>query len=187
MLQYKVPQNVQRDDELLPFLTMKQLIILAIGGGFSYVLFSILSQMFFIEIWGPIVFIPVVFTVATAFVKINGISFPKWFMLIIEYSLIPQKRIWNNKTSVEKYIKAIITSTPKKSTTKKNIKKEKPKTSLKKFIKNINTNKDQHTISHHAVNLNQDLFDEEDNDALLRINSIIEKKQKYKNIEPLSL
>ncbi len=182
MLQYKIPQDVQRDDQILPFMTMKQLIILAVGGGICYVLFGVLSRHFFIEIWGPIIFIIAVTTIAVAYLNIGGVTFPKWVLLIIEYKLNPQSRIWNSKYSIIPEMKAIIvTATKKKEDPKKQNSKtgeEVKKKTLAELAMEIDMKKGQYkeNKSIQEEHLNMNLFDEEDKNSISRINVMSSQK-----------
>ncbi len=99
MLQYKIPQNVEVEDKIVGPLTMKQLIICAVGGGIAYVLFLALSKTYFIEIWLPPVGLVSIITLAIAFLQIRGIKFTKWIFLMIEAMVNPNKRIWDKDES----------------------------------------------------------------------------------------
>lgn len=93
-MQFKIPQDVQRPDKIVGPLTLKQLIIVTIGGGISYVLYSILSKQYFLEVWLPPVLFILLFTAAIAFLKIHDIPFTKFVLLYIEYKMRPQQRTW---------------------------------------------------------------------------------------------
>lgn len=93
-MQFKVPQDVLRPDKIVGFLTLRQLIIVAIGGGTCYALYIILSKQYFVEIWlPPVVFISLI-TVAFAFVKFHDIVFEKLIFIFIQYKFLPRKRTW---------------------------------------------------------------------------------------------
>jgi hypothetical protein len=93
-MQYKIPQNVQIEDKIVGPLTLKQLIILGTGGGISYALYSALAAKYYIEIWIWFVAPPAILTLAFTFLKINGIPFAKWVLLLSEYMYNPRKRIF---------------------------------------------------------------------------------------------
>lgn len=93
-MQFKVPQDVLRSDKIVGFLTMRQLIIVAIGGGIDYSLYIILSKQYLIEIWLiPVVFIGLL-TAAFAFFKYHDILFEKFILIFIEYKFRPRNRTW---------------------------------------------------------------------------------------------
>ena len=91
-MQYKIPQNVQIEDKIVGPLTLKQLAILGAGGGISYAIYIALASKYFITLWIWFVAPPALLTLAIAFLKINGIPFLKWIVLLIEYNLNPKKR-----------------------------------------------------------------------------------------------
>lgn len=92
-MQFKVPQNVQIEDKILPFMTLRQLIICGIGGGFAYMLYIGLQHQN-PEIWIPPVAVVSLLTVAIAFLKIQDILFVPFVLLALERYLNEQKRIW---------------------------------------------------------------------------------------------
>lgn len=93
-MRFKVPQNVQREDTIIGPLTLKQMGILGIGGGLTYMIYISLSATYFIEVW----LLPVAFTglltLAFAFLKIHSLPFYEFLMNLIEYNVLPKKRIW---------------------------------------------------------------------------------------------
>lgn len=94
-MQFKVPQDVLRPDKIVGFLTLRQLIICAIGGGFAYSLYIVLSKQYFVEVWLiPVAFITLV-TLAFAFFKFHDIVFEKFILIFIEYKFKPRNRVWN--------------------------------------------------------------------------------------------
>lgn len=93
-MQFKVPQDVLRPDKIVGFLTLRQLIIVAIGGGISYSLYIILSKQYLVEIWLPPVAFVSLITLAFAFVKFHDILFEKLILIFIEYKFRPRSRTW---------------------------------------------------------------------------------------------
>ena len=93
-MQYKIPQDVQIEDKIVGPLTLKQLIILGIGGGFTYAIYTILAKQYYIEVWLLPTAIPGLLTLAITFLKIGGIPFGKWVLLMIEYFVKPKKRVF---------------------------------------------------------------------------------------------
>jgi hypothetical protein len=91
-MQYKIPQNVQIEDKIVGPLTLKQLIYLGAGGGISYAIYVALASKYYIEVWIWFVLPPVLITLAFTFIKINGIPFAKWILLMTEYFYNPRKR-----------------------------------------------------------------------------------------------
>ncbi len=93
-MQYKVPQNVQREDTIIGPVTLRQMIILGIGGGIAYATYISLAKTYFLEVWLPPVGIISALTLAIAFLKIHHMEFHVFLMNFIEYHLLPKKRIW---------------------------------------------------------------------------------------------
>jgi len=101
-MQFKVPQDVQREDRIVGPLTLKQLIICGIGGMISYAIYVSLAKTYIWLTWLPPVTFVVLVTLAFAFVRPLDLSFARWILLWIEFSLIPKKRVWI-KSSAEFY------------------------------------------------------------------------------------
>ncbi len=94
-MRYKVPQNVQREDQILWFLTLRQVIILIVGGGLSYMLFTNLNKNYELnELEQIFIWIPAALAVALAFVKIKGIELSKFILLLLERLFRPAHRRW---------------------------------------------------------------------------------------------
>lgn len=93
-MQFKVPQDVQREDTIIGPITLKQLAILGVGGGTAYGVYISLSKSYFIEVWLPPVVILSAITLAFAFLKVHGQQFHIFLMNYIEYHLLARKRIW---------------------------------------------------------------------------------------------
>lgn len=94
MLQFKVPQDVQREDRIVGPLTLKQLIICGIGSIIAYGIYISLGKTYIWVTWLPPVALVALITLAFAFVRPLDLSFAKWIILWIEFSLIPRNRPW---------------------------------------------------------------------------------------------
>ncbi len=94
-MQFKIPQDVQREDHIVGPLTMRQLIICGIGFSIAYGLFSIIGRDYhWISALIPV--IPIVLIVVIfAFVKPLDMNFEKYLLYALEYYIIlPKKRYW---------------------------------------------------------------------------------------------
>lgn len=91
-MQYKIPQNVQVEDKIVGPLTLKQLIILGVGGGITYVLYNYFGARYYLGAWVILPFLTGSLTLAVTFLKIGGIPFGKWCFLMVEYFINPNKR-----------------------------------------------------------------------------------------------
>ncbi|MFC1809932.1 PrgI family protein [Patescibacteria group bacterium] len=93
-MQAKVPQNVQMADKIVGPLTLRHMIIIGAGGGFAYLIYTILSRSYYWEVWILPVGIIVGLTLLIAFVKIYNVGFGKFVILFLEYIFLPRKRHW---------------------------------------------------------------------------------------------
>ncbi len=94
-MRFKVPQNVQREDTIVGPLTLKQLVILGLGGGIAYAIQVVMARNGLpLEVWIlPVVIIGGI-TCAFAFLKIHNLPFHLYLMSLIAYHFLPKKRIW---------------------------------------------------------------------------------------------
>ena len=126
-MQYKVPQNVQIEDKILPFMTLKQLIICGVGGGFTYMIYLMLEHQT-PEIWLPPVLLLGGLTLAVAFLKIHDIRFVKYILLVVERYLTETKRVWVKSAGD---VSLSSSQSTKKKEEPKQKEKPKPKASIK--------------------------------------------------------
>lgn len=98
-MQFKVPQDVQRADTIIGPITMTQLIILGAGGGTCYAIYVSLAKTYFMEIWLPPVAVIGALTLAFAFLKIHELPFHVFLMDLLEFYLLPRKRVWIQGTA----------------------------------------------------------------------------------------
>ncbi len=96
MQNVKIPQNVRVEDKLIGPFSLKQLILVGLGGGFSYVLFaSIQKSVGFVPAGAHVViWWPAILSAAFALVRINDISLFRYVLLIIETLSKPRKRFF---------------------------------------------------------------------------------------------
>ena len=96
-MKFKIPANTELEDKILPFLTVRQLIILTIWGVICYAVFQIFFSLGYVAwVWWTIDFFIWIFFLALAFLKINHLDFHRWLTLLISRIFIPQKRYFNN-------------------------------------------------------------------------------------------
>jgi hypothetical protein len=92
-MRFKVPQNVQREDQILWFLTLRQVIILILGFGLSYTLFNGLSKQYDLnQVEIILCWVPAGISAIICFLKIHGISLFKFVLLQLEQLLFRQPR-----------------------------------------------------------------------------------------------
>ena len=98
----KIPQNVYIEDRIVGPLTLKQVIIVTIGGGFSYALWAMLSKTYG-AISIPIqvmVWLPALLSAVFAFVKINDLTMLRLCLLFIERINKPAVRTWTPRRGI---------------------------------------------------------------------------------------
>jgi len=93
-MQFKVPQNVQREDKIVGPLTLRQLIMCGVGGGIAYAIYVALGKEYLWITWLPPVAIISLITVLFAFVRPLDMDFSRFLAVYLEYVLLPQKRFW---------------------------------------------------------------------------------------------
>ena len=140
-MRFKVPQNVQRADQIIGPLTWKQLIILAAGGGICYAIYITLAKEYYMEIWLPPIVIIGGITAALAFLKIHGLTFERWLLAFIEYHFLPKKRVWD-KGQAEPFVSFL--QHKKEDKKLKDAQSEKKDQKKKKSIKELSKILDSH-------------------------------------------
>jgi len=144
-LRVKIPQNVEREDQIIFFITMRQLIILIVGGGITYFIFSFFQRNFPWESW---MWIPIVFcgaiTAAIAFFKFNELDFVEIILLLLEKVFLTNKQIWQNGAD-SYFLAKNLDLTQKK---KDNNEQEKEKINNKDLSKMVDVLDKQSVITH---------------------------------------
>lgn len=98
MLQYKIPQNVGIEDKIVGPFSLRQLIILAVGGGISYLIFVISSRIYELNVLEyTVIALPALFAVALAMIRIHNVSFGKFLLLALEFAIKPKRRHWDHR------------------------------------------------------------------------------------------
>jgi uncharacterized protein with PQ loop repeat len=98
----KIPQNVYIEDRIVGPLTLKQIIVVAVGCGFSYALYSLLVQSYG-KIPIPITvmaWIPGALSFVFAFIKINDLSLFRIILLMVERINKPETRVWTPRRGI---------------------------------------------------------------------------------------
>jgi len=100
-MRYKVPQDVQRADTIFWFLTLRQLLIMVVGGGISYVLFVQISKYYelsLVEIL--LICIPALIAAAFAFLKVKGMGLTTFIFILIELLFRARNRFWSPEGNI---------------------------------------------------------------------------------------
>ena len=105
----KIPQNVYIEDRIVGPLTLRQIIIMAVGGGFSYAIYASLSKAYgHVDILTTaIVWSPAAIAALFAIVKINDLSLARIVLLIIERMLKAPVRTWTPREGISINIKVL--------------------------------------------------------------------------------
>lgn len=91
----KIPQNVYVEDRIIGPITLRQLIVMGIGAGISYVLYASatkggpVSIPLTIALWSP-----TMLAAAFAFLKVNDLTLFNIILLLIEHANKPSQRTW---------------------------------------------------------------------------------------------
>lgn len=98
----KIPQNVYIEDRIVGPLTLKQVLICALGGGFSYAMFASISKTYG-SIALPLqllVWLPAAISAIFAFVRINDLSMMRLCLLLLERINKPATRTWTPRRGI---------------------------------------------------------------------------------------
>lgn len=117
-MRYKVPQDVQREDRILWFMTLKQLIIILVGGGISYLMFVTLTKSYHLgtmEI--ALIWLPGIIALAFAFLKIKGLPLFQFLLLMVETLIFrAPRRHWQSNVTPFVSMTQVTSDDKKKST-----------------------------------------------------------------------
>ena len=99
----KIPQNIRIEDKLIGPLSLRQIIIIAVGGGVSYTLYAMLNKTYgavppaaHLFIW-----LPLIFFAAIALVRINDISLTRYALLTFELMVKPRRRVFQPRRGLD--------------------------------------------------------------------------------------
>ena len=89
-MQYQVPQFIDVEDKIIGPLTLRQFFIIASGCAFAFFLSFVLKLAYAIVLGLPVV----VFCLALAFVKIDGMPLWKYLLAMVSFARKPQRYYW---------------------------------------------------------------------------------------------
>lgn len=98
----KIPQNIRVEDKLIGPLSLRQIIIIALGGGASYALFAMVSKSMgsVPPAAHAVIWIPLALCAAFALVKINDIPLTRYSLLTFELMVKPRRRVWQPRRGI---------------------------------------------------------------------------------------
>jgi len=104
----KIPQNVQVEDRLIGFVTMRQVFLCLTGGGISYVIWNILKSAGLATTGsGILAWSPLAIAAAFAFIRYQNLTLLHMILLFLERGNKPPLRTFGPRTgitmNVEKY------------------------------------------------------------------------------------
>lgn len=157
----KIPQNVYVEDRIIGPVTLKQLMIVAIGAGISYIVWSL-----FIKFTGSrsipmtaLLWSPTALAAAFAFIKVNDISLFKMILLLIEQTNKAPVRHWEGNGGISINI---VTRPPKQTTEPLNQKTLPPSSRLAELSRELES--EQRRLAGKAIESNEEHDDEESED-----------------------
>lgn len=106
MHKFRIPQEVQVEDKIFGPITMRRLIILSVGGGFTYMVYLSLKDFSWIA-WGIPVFFLSSFTLSLAFLEVFGMRFEKLLARLIEFLFSPRIYLWDKRYTQDSFFKYI--------------------------------------------------------------------------------
>ncbi len=108
----KIPQNVYIEDRIVGPLTLRQVLISAIGCGFSYAMFSLVSKTYggltlpiTIILW-----IPGALSIVFAFVKFNDLTMFQMVLLTLERMSKAPVRTWAPRKGISITLRTVVPS-----------------------------------------------------------------------------
>ncbi|MBU4332012.1 PrgI family protein [Patescibacteria group bacterium] len=91
MQQFTVPQFIERETQVIGKISVRQFLLLMVGGGFIFLSFKLSDlPLFFVQ-----AIIIIGLTVLFAFVRINGQPFHYFLLNFLETLKRPNSRVWN--------------------------------------------------------------------------------------------
>jgi hypothetical protein len=136
-MQFKVPQDVQREDRIVGPLTLRQLIICGIGFSICYAIYTFLGRDYeLITALIPVIIIGLI-TVIFAFIRPLDLVFERYILFLIESMVLPPKRYWLKGTGDPSRYVYIPPVSPQKKMIGENLEKDqiKKKKSLSELSK----------------------------------------------------
>ena len=129
-MQFKVPQDVQREDRIVGPLTLRQLVICGIGFTIAYAIYTVIGRDYqTITALIPVVILGLI-TVTFAFIKPLNLVFEKYILYWIESLILPKKRYWLKGMGDPSRMQYIPRATTKAQTIGKTVEKDKKAKSI---------------------------------------------------------
>ena len=147
MQQHPVPQNITGFQfKLIGSLTLKQFSFLAGAAVISFVIYIILAGIFAIVLITPIV----LFALALAFVKIDGMDFEAWAIAFFNAITKPSQRVWRKEPKTFSFLQPEFSYYLKRPPSKEPTPSD--RTKLDSFLAQVDTRQDADDILRNAEN-----------------------------------
>ncbi len=97
-MRYKIPVQIENEDTIVFGLSLRQLIIIAVGGGFGYSLFKTLSNS--VDPTMALIFASPIFiiTLVVALFRKSEMTFLPFVLNYLRLKLSPVSRMWQSAT-----------------------------------------------------------------------------------------
>ncbi len=134
-MQYKIPVQIENEDPILLWLSIRQLIILLVWWVITYQTFQGIAK----SAWVAIALIPTIFlaviTLAIALFKYSEMTFLPFIIALLRFLINPRERVWKNFIDSYQPIEIWYIKTNKKK--EQDIKIEDKEEKLKNIEKNL--------------------------------------------------
>jgi hypothetical protein len=101
MGQYKVPQDVEAEDKIIGFLTIKQFIYATIGVAYGFLTFQLFKGILpvFLVVGVP----PTILLLLLGLYQRQGQPFESYLLSLVDYTVKPRKRLWAKEPIFEAF------------------------------------------------------------------------------------
>lgn len=135
-MQYKVPQDVQREDKIIGQFTLRQFLFLLGGAMVGYLMYAITKSIVDSTQFSAVIGLTFLAVFAAfALVQVQGRPLPDYIVAFIVFSLRPRKRVWQKDI----YIPDIAYVPPKKKKEPQSKNPAQIKTELEKLARILDT------------------------------------------------
>ncbi len=165
----KIPQNVYIEDRIVGPLTLRQTLLMTVGCGFSYAIYSMLTKSYG-NIGIPltvICWIPGVLSAAFALIKVNDLTLMRICFLMLEKANKPSVRVFEPRTGIDIGTKAGVTI-------KETVKKDEPVVSTPVTTQNHSRFEQLSAVVDQAINTDEKALavDVDPSDAIVPVRSV---------------
>ena len=103
MQEVRIPQNIRVADKLIGPFSLKQMLVVAAGGGVSFMLFSVVKNTYggIPAAAHSVIWLPVALTIAFTLIRINDIPLARYVLLVIEMMSKPRQRVFYDRRGLD--------------------------------------------------------------------------------------